>query len=192
MRATKHPSEATLALHAGGDLGPIARWRTERHLRQCESCQDEILAYQEVRRMVVDLSAMPEVPWARLSAEMQANIRLGLAAGECVRETDPHESGWMRFTAFRTAVAAASVAILIGASLLIERPARRIAEPRDNQVVLKAARDGVQLSAGNELVDLKHDSNGASLGYLANAQGSMQNTSVDPLTGDVTVTGVSW
>jgi len=192
MRAIKHPSEATLALHAGGDLGPIARWRTDRHLRRCETCQDEILAFQEMRRMVADLSAMPELPWARLSAEMQANIRLGLAAGECVRETDPRDSGWGRFTVLRTAVAAASIAILIGAGLLIERPARRISGVNDNQVVLKGATDGVQLTVGSELVDLKHDSKGPSLGYLANAQGSMQHTSIDDLTGNVTVTGVSW
>ena len=190
MRAGKHPSEAALALHAGGDLGPIARWRIERHLRQCEVCQDEILAFQDVRRMVADLSAMPEMPWARLSAEMQANIRLGLAAGECVRET-PVESDWKSFTGFRVAIAAGMAAILITAGLMIDRPSRQIARQADNQVVLKATKDGVQVSMGSETMDLKHGSL-HNVSYSADAQGAMGDTYVDPVTGNVQVNGVSW
>ena len=80
----KHPDEATLALHAGGDLGLIARWRTNRHLSRCERCREEVAAFQGLREVLPDLAEMPEVPWNRLAAEMKANIRLGLAAGECV------------------------------------------------------------------------------------------------------------
>jgi len=189
MRAGKHPSEAALALHAGGDLSPIARWRIERHLRQCEPCQDEILAFQDVRRMVADLSAMPDVPWARLSAEMQANIRLGLAAGECVRE-NPGESGSRWFSGFRMAVAAATVTILVGASLLIERPAQRVAGP-DNQAVAQATMDGVQVSAGSESMDLKHGSI-HNVSYSASAQGAVGDTYFDPVTHDYMVNGVGW
>jgi hypothetical protein len=174
MRAVKHPSEATLALHAGGDLGPIARWLTERHLRQCESCQDEILAFQETRRMVADLSAMPEVPWARLSAEMHANIRLGLAAGECVRETIPAESGWKRPGGLRMVLAAASVAIMLCAGLLIE-------QPREHAQVAPPVKTAM---------DERHDATIRNVSYSAN--GSMEVTHVDPLTGDVTLTGGTW
>ena len=177
MRAIKHPSEAALALHAGGDLGPIARWRIQRHLRQCESCQDEVLAFQDVRRMVADLSALPDVPWARLSVEMQANIRLGLAAGECVRESDPRESGWKRFGGFRMVMAAASVAVVVGVGMLIERP---IEKPIANMQKSPAAVSPVG----------SHDASLRSVSY--SATGSMEETHVDSLTGYVTVTGGTW
>jgi len=177
MRAMKHPSEAALALHAGGDLGPIARWCIERHLRQCESCQDEILAFQDVRRMVADLSAMPDVPWARLSAEMQANIRLGLAAGECVRENDPGESGRKRIGGFRMVMATASVAVMVCVGVLIERP---IEKPVARVQTPPVAAPPV---AGR-------DTSLRSVSYSAN--GSVEETHVDSLTGYVTVTGGTW
>jgi anti-sigma-K factor RskA len=180
-----------LALHAGGDLGRIARWRMERHLRQCESCQDEILAFQEVRRMVADLSAMPEMPWSRLSAEMHANIRLGLSAGECVRESPEPESAWKRLGGFRIAMATVSMALVVCAGLLLEKPTLNPIVKGDNQVVLRATKDGVQVSMGNELVDLKHDAV-QNVSYSASTKGSMEGMSVDKLTGDVMVTGVSW
>jgi hypothetical protein len=165
MRAAKHPSEATLALHAGGDLGPIARWRAERHIRQCETCQDEILAFQDMRRMVADLSEMPDVPWNRLAAEMQANIRLGLAAGECVREDEPRAEGWRWFTGARALAAAASVVVLVAAGVMLEKPA-----PRQQTGGIVA----VQTQA-------------PSAAQIAIAPGTERDMYVDPLTGNVTV-----
>jgi hypothetical protein len=38
-----------------------------------------------MRAILPELAATPEISWNRLAAEMKANIRLGLAAGECVR-----------------------------------------------------------------------------------------------------------
>src|SRR5258708_2550279 len=88
-RKMKHPSQETLALHSAGDLGWMARWRTARHLGGCEECRDELAGFEASREISRDLSEIPEVPWTRLAAEMKANIRLGLAAGECVRAVDP-------------------------------------------------------------------------------------------------------
>src|ERR1700746_310897 len=84
----KHPSEETLALHAGGDLGLVPRWLTEPHLAQCEECRDTLAVFTELRGVLPDLAEIPKVPWNRLAAEMRANIRLGLAAGECVQSGD--------------------------------------------------------------------------------------------------------
>src|SRR5258705_319284 len=87
-RNMKHPNQATLALHAGGDLGWWSSQRTERHVRRCERCRDDLSRFQSVREIASDLSEIPEIPWNRVAAEMKANIRLGLAAGECVRVED--------------------------------------------------------------------------------------------------------
>jgi len=84
----RHPSQETLALHAGGDLGWPERWSTKRHLSGCDDCRDEVVAFSEVRDVLPELNQMPEVPWNRIALEMRANIRLGLAAGECVRLTN--------------------------------------------------------------------------------------------------------
>src|ERR1039457_935531 len=73
-RKMKHPNRATLALHTGEDLGPFARWRTSRHLAKCEDCRREMAAFGVVRGILPELSAIPEVPWNRLAAEMKANI----------------------------------------------------------------------------------------------------------------------
>jgi hypothetical protein len=187
MRAIKHPGEATLALHAGGDLGRLAQWRVERHLKQCETCLEELAAFQGVRRMVADMSSMPDIPWNRLAAEMQANIRLGLAAGECVRESpSPREFGaW--FTGLRAALAVASLTAVAAAVMVLQRPA-----PAMNQMTLRATEDGIQVSQGSETLGMKHGAGIKNVSYSANAQGSIGESYVDPVTGDVIMTRVSW
>jgi hypothetical protein len=187
MRANRHPSETTLALHAGGDLGPIAGWRTARHLQRCEACLEEIAAFRRTRRMVADLSAVPEVPWSRLEAEMQANIRLRLAAVECVGGERPQTAGMARFTGLRAALALASLAVVVAAGLILRHP-----QAARNQTVLQATADGIQLSQGGEALGMKHDAAIRNVSYSANAQGSIGESYVDPLTGEVTMTRVSW
>jgi hypothetical protein len=170
MRAINHPRETTLALHAGGDLGPIARWRCARHLRQCEACQEEIAAFQGMRRMVADMSGMPEIPWSRLAAEMAANIRLGLAAGECVGGNRPQTEGRGRFTGLRAALALASLTLVAAAGLWLQKPPAAA-----NRTVLEAAADS------------RRDARIKDVSYSANAEGSTGDCFVDPVTGDVTI-----
>ena len=120
----RHPTQATLALHAGGDLGLLARWNTERHLGKCERCSDEVAAFARVLEIMPELGEIPEVPWNRLGAEMRANIRLGLAAGECVRsEPSLREPALPLLTWARTAVAFASLVLLVLTGLMLEHPA---------------------------------------------------------------------
>jgi anti-sigma factor ChrR (cupin superfamily) len=187
MIANRHPRETTLALHAGGDLGPIAAWRTARHLHRCQACREEIAAFRRTRRLVADLPAMPEIPWSRLEAEMQANIRLGLAEGECVGGQRAQTAGMARFAGLRAALALASLAVVVAAGLMLRHPpAARV------QTVLQATADGIQLSQGGEALGMKHDAAIGNVSYSANAQGSIGESYVDPLTGDVTMTRVSW
>ena len=175
MRAIKHPSEAALALHAGGDLGPIARWRCARHLRRCQACQDEVAAFRDVRRMVAEPPALPESDWDTLAAEMRANIRLGLAAGECVREPEPLRQGMPRFTGFRTALALASLMLVLAAGIVMRRPAPPVAPAGDGVArVQSAAEPG-------------RDARIQEVSYSANAEGSTGDSFVDPVTGDVTI-----
>ncbi|HUI80966.1 MAG TPA: hypothetical protein VLY24_23745 [Bryobacteraceae bacterium] len=181
----KHPSQATLALHAGGDLGPFARWRVDRHLADCDQCREEVAAYGDVREVLPELSEMPEVAWNRLSAEMQANIRLGLAAGECVRTGDVPLRRSL-FTGVRAAVALASVAALLVTGLMIERPMPR-PNSRNEGIVVQRIPNGIQVREGGQALQLMHaGAQQQQVIYSVGAQGSLRARFVDQETGNVT------
>ena len=80
-------------------------------------------AFGELREALPELSQIPEVPWNRIAAEMRANIRLGLAAGECVRSSDRPLRDTPLFTGARATLALASVLALMVTGLMLEGPA---------------------------------------------------------------------
>jgi hypothetical protein len=181
----KHPSQATLALHAGGDLGPFARWRIDRHLADCDQCREEVAAFGDVREMMPELGEMPEVAWSRLAAEMQANIRLGLEAGECVR-TGEAPLRRSLFTGVRAAVALASVAALLVTGLMIERPMPR-PNLRNEGIVVQTIPNGIQVREGGQALQLMNaGAQQQHVTYSVGAQGSMRARFVDQETGNVT------
>jgi hypothetical protein len=171
-----------LALHAGGDLGLMARWRVTRHLAHCRRCREELAAFTAAREIIAGLAEVPELPWSRLEAEMKANIRLGLAAGECVRvEAAADSRGWMG--GMRTVVACATAVILVVTGLILERPQPRV--PQASDVVMEKTADGIQISDGREALGLTNPG-ARDVIYSVSAQG-MGARYVDPKTGYVTV-----
>lgn len=191
----KHPDQATLALHAGGDLGWFARWRTERHLGTCERCRDEVDAFDAVREIVTDLAEIPEVPWNRLAAEMKANIRLGLEAGECVRSGEVPLRDTPFFTGARAVVAFASIVALLVTGIVLERPApfHQAIVHADDSMVVQSIGNGIQVGRGDQSLRLmnpdRFDSQQRVM-YSPDAQGSMRARFVDPTTGNVTINDV--
>src|SRR5215472_3808687 len=144
----KHPDEATLALFAGEDLGVVAQWRTRRHLAGCAQCRGVVAEFAHLRREVTDLNDLPDISWNRLAAEMKANIRVGLAAGECIRDTrQPLAEG---FSGMRAALACASVAALLLAGLLLERPAPLTIGERAAVVSLQPVEHGIEVRHGDQ------------------------------------------
>lgn len=187
----KHPSQATLALHAGGDLGWFARWRTERHLRNCDRCRSLVDAFDMTRQVLPDLAEIPEIHWNRLAAEMKANIRLGLAAGECVRPGERPLRETPLFTGARAVVALASVAALLVTGLVLEHPAPVTAT--DDGMVVQATANGIQVRKGAQALRLMNpDGLGPNerVMYSPDAQGGMRARYVDPQTGYVTINNV--
>ena len=183
----KHPNEATLALHAGGDLGIFARWRMERHLSRCERCRDEVEAFNGLREIVTDLAEIPEVPWNRLAAEMRANIRLGLAAGECVRPSEKPLRETPLFTRARAAVALASVTVLMVTGLLIQHPTPMLS---GDHMELQHTANAVEVGQGGNAFRLVNARGAANVSFSANAEGSVGARYVDPDTGYVTISNV--
>ena len=181
----KHPSQEILALHSGGDLGWFAGWKTNRHLSGCDECRDDVAAFSEVREVLPELKQMPEIPWNRIAAEMRANIRLGLAAGECVNFSDTPLPESPLFNAARATVAFASVFALLVVGLVLQRPAPVSA----SEPMVQATYNGIQRRSGDRAFGLTHEG-AENVTYTVGAQGTLGARYVDPETGAMTMTKV--
>ncbi len=189
MKRIGHPNSATLALHAGGDLGWFRGWRTARHVARCGECRDEAAAYREMRELLPELNQIPELPWNRMAAEMRANIRLGLAAGECVREIEEPAHEFPLFAGARLALALAGVIALVVTGLVLERPTPSLVTVP--VPVVQATGDGIERRAGDQGFALIHAGvEVKDVTYTVGAQGSMGARFVDPTTNLVTMTRV--
>jgi hypothetical protein len=180
-------------LQAGGDLRWFARWRTERHLRRCPRCREEVAAFETARQVAGDLAEIPDVHWNRLAAEMKANIRLGLAAGECVRPDERPLRDTPLFTGIRAAVAMASVAALLVTGMVLERPAPVTTAYADDSLVVQATSRGIQVRKGGQELRLNNPDEltpADRVVYAPDAQGSVRARYVDPKTGYVTINNV--
>lgn len=187
-----HPNQSILALYAGQDLGWFTRWRTERHLARCRECRDEVQVFASARDTLVALNELPAISWNRLAAEMKANIRLGLAAGECVRgeRTAGRLAPFGILSGARTLTACASVMALVAAGLILQRPTPP-APPAisGDGAVLRATATGIELNQGGQTLSMQHVRS-SDVTYSAGAQGSMQAGYVDSDTGNVTINNV--
>jgi hypothetical protein len=185
-----HPNQATLALLAGGDLGLWARWNAQRHLSKCDLCRDEVASFAGVREILPELAEIPEVSWNRLAAEMRANIRLGLAAGECIQAIGDQGGVPMRqslrFTGGRATVAFASIVVMVVSGLMLSRPSPVAGKEGP---LVQATENGIQIRAGGQAFRLMNVGAKA-VTYSASADGSMGARYVDPETGYVTINNV--
>jgi anti-sigma factor RsiW len=107
-----HVAETDLALYGSGDFPLFRRLAVRLHTKRCQRCRVRLDQYRADLRSIQEAAdEMPKgVHWNRLASEMKANIRVGLAAGECVAPR-PHRSavfGWLP-----AAIAAGFVALLV-------------------------------------------------------------------------------
>src|SRR5205085_4155573 len=108
----------------------------------------EVAGYQGMREMLPEMNEFPGMPWNRVASEMRANIRLGLAAGECVRQADIPVRAVFLFNGARTAMAVASVLALVVTGLVLERPGPGVVSAQTPMV--QATAGGVQRRAGDQ------------------------------------------
>ena len=182
---SKHPSEATLALFTGGELGRFAHWRVGHHLEECNDCRRQVAGFSELREEVAGVGEVPELDWNRLAAEMKANIRLGLEAGECVSRRSLPRAVF----SLRALAACTSLAALLVVSLLLEQPTPRVEKVKaPDATVIEAASDGIQLKQGEQTLILKNGS-ARDVNYLATGD-TMRARYVDSDTGQVTINNV--
>lgn len=144
-----HPAERELALHAGGDLPWARRLAVAWHLRRCGACRREL---ERFRSSLEDLRASSVLPaglnWESLAAEMKANIRLGLAAGEAIRSRDRTEE--LRAADWRAAaIVTATLAIVAVAGWTLQRSA--VPPPASGaEVVLRPTEKGLAVEWGGQ------------------------------------------
>ena len=182
----RHPDEATLALFAGGDLGLYARWQAGRHLAGCERCRREVEGFGAMRNEAAGLGDLPGIPWNRLAAEMKANIRLGLEAGEIVGGRD--EARRPAWWDARALVVYASAVALIVAGLVLERPGPGPAAlPPQEGTVLRVTASGIELQDGGQVLSLLHKRD-QEVTYSVGAQGALRARFVEG--GSVTINSV--
>jgi anti-sigma factor RsiW len=72
----RHPCEAHLALFAGGELGPWARWRIEGHLSDCGRCRQAVSEFFELRRRAMDLAELPALDWSGMAAGIERRLAM--------------------------------------------------------------------------------------------------------------------
>jgi anti-sigma factor ChrR (cupin superfamily) len=211
----QHIKELDLALYASGDLRPWERLTVHAHVRRCEGCRAQVEQFRADARTLRDASKeFPEgVDWARLSAEMAANIHVGLAAGECV---SPRTKGkpartsvgdWVperwRPLALASCVTALMAVLLVGGWWLNVPPQDtqslnramksvwrgRTAAAEERGPVIEASTDGIDLRKDGGSLGVGQDS--AQLVTVSvSTQGSASAHYVDQDTGQVTITSV--
>jgi len=198
----RHVAETDLALFASRDLSLWKRALVGMHVRGCGRCRELAEVYRSDRSELSDVTAdLPEgLDWDRLSAEMTANIRVGLAAGECVapRSRRIAALGW------RPAAVIAGISVLMAAGWWLNMP------PAQTQALGRAMRSiwrgrpalvderGPMVAVSASGIELRE--NGSALGVSqgparpiavsVSAQGSASARYVDADTGQITITSV--
>jgi hypothetical protein len=198
----RHPDETQLALFAGGDLDFLGNIRTKLHLRGCESCRSEVAAFQAGReRLQSECDELPAtLDWDRLAAEITGNIRVGLAAGECVADVKP--SPVHQF--WKPALAGAGMMAVTLAALWLNFPveqrenlARGVNRIWSNQarvapvnpIYLESTGAGIQVNENGAALTMMHPDSAPSF-ISVSTQKSVGAGYVDPDTGQVTINNV--
>lgn len=189
----RHPGELELALYGGGDLVGWQRWRIACHAARCQSCAELAARYRLDRRQIA--AAGRQLPagldWGRLADEMQANIHVALAAGDCVaRPARPRgRLSWRG----ALAIASMTAVVLAGWWLYVPRstfapPAPRI-EQAQQDVVLETTRFGIERKTNGATLALSHPSDERTV-LTANTDGVLRARYVDDASGQVTINNV--
>jgi hypothetical protein len=202
---SRHPAETDLALFITADLSPWRRFMVRLHSRSCEQCSTHLQEYRRdfERRREEAAEMPPGIDWDRLSAEMTANIRVGLAAGECVAPRGSRRIGF----GWRPAAVAAGVAVLLIGAWWLNLPASdteslrramsglvrgRAAESpviEERGPVVEATSSGIELRENGGSLAISQG-RARPVAITVNAQGSASAQYVDADTGQITITSV--
>jgi len=204
----KHASEKDLALYGTGDL---ALWRRQwigLHVARCGECRRRGEEYRADRDRVRSLAdELPGVRWERLAVEMAANIRVGLAAGECVAPRAPKHTvpigwrvagaiggfcallvlaWWLNMPAAQTASLGRAMKAIVNGP---QWQARHMLGLDDASTLVQASAEGVELRENGGALTLSQRGT-RPVSVTLNTQGAARARYIDADTGQVTITSV--
>ena len=116
-----HPSEADLALFAGGELGPLARWRIEKHLRDCDGCRETVSDFFHLQSEISELSDLPSLDWSALAGR----IKLAVADAQ---STPRREQRWFLARPLVVGTGLAMATLLCAFIVVQQFPSSKVAE----------------------------------------------------------------
>jgi hypothetical protein len=101
-----HPKETDLALFAGGESGPFARWRIERHVERCPQCREIAADFFRLPDQLNELADLPSLDWNQMAMAIESGVRADAAAGRQARRP-----GFLPPLAWQAGLAAATVVV---------------------------------------------------------------------------------
>jgi hypothetical protein len=199
---SRHARETDLALFAAGDMS-LWNWVSiQAHTASCEQCRARVQAYRADREhLKQDALELPAgLNWDRLAAEMTANIRVGLAAGECVapRGRKRVVAGWW------PVAAVAGMVMMLTAAWWLNLPAsdtesfshamRNLVHPRtvvvDEQPVIEASSGGIELRENGSKLLVSQQGGARPKAVSVSTEGSASARYIDSETDQITITSV--
>jgi len=212
MSLTNHPDETKLALYAGNDLGFWEQRRVRGHVSSCPRCREEVHALQVTSDALREAAAQlpANLNWTRLAQEMTGNIRVGLAAGECIEGFGKAARSSKPRLIWHTAMVLACATVVVLTTLWLNMPKQEMnhlvgalgqirwervgttfRSPVVNQdaVVLEANPSSIEVKSNGNALSLMHPrSEGPTVSV--NLQDSAGVRYVDADTGQVTINKV--
>jgi hypothetical protein len=196
-----HPSLEILCLYSAGDLPFVLRYQTGRHVRHCETCEQQVLSFkaarQELRReaqgeILTGFEAI--VDWQAIETEMLGNIRVGIAAGHCV-ENVGRTRRWTGRLAWASGMAALFVAGWLSRvpaedNERIMSALRRVVgleQPVFAGTVVRSTRDGISVKAQGATLTILHPQSAV---ISMSSPASVTARYIDDDSGQVTITSV--
>jgi hypothetical protein len=147
-----------------------------------------VAGFNEMRQLLPELAELPEISWNRMAAEIKANVRLGLEAGECVRGQEMPLRRQASMSGWRAAVAFASVIVLVAGCMVLENGTPMVAHAAERSV--ESTRYGIEVQTGEQRMLGLMNGGAQRVIYTLDAQGSMGARYIDPETGSVTINTV--
>ena len=138
-----HPKETDLALFAGGESGPLTRWRIERHLQSCEDCQTDVADFFHLQDDLEELAHLPSsIDWGAMSLRIREAVA---ESGEA--QAEPAAGFFQKPLAWQLGLATAAV---FCGFVVIQQYPLQVVEP---ELMTAAKEQDVALSGARALDD---------------------------------------